>query len=65
MARVHNGHCTSRWRTWIAVYDALDFLASGMTSDQIVSDFPEFTGEQVRAVIEFAAMRERRFATPA
>jgi uncharacterized protein (DUF433 family) len=36
-----------------------------MTSDQIVSDFPELTDEHVRAAIEFAAMRERRLATPA
>ena len=51
--------------TRIAVYDVLDYLASGMSSDQIVSDFPELTGEHVRAAIEFAAMRERRLATPA
>lgn len=43
----------------------LDYLASGMTSDEIVSDFPELTGDHVRAGIEFAAMRERRLATPA
>ena len=36
-----------------------------MTSDQIVSDFPELTDAHVRAAIEFAAMRERRLATPA
>jgi uncharacterized protein (DUF433 family) len=51
--------------TRIAVYDVLDYLASGMTSEQIVSDFPELTDEHVRAAIEFAAMRERRLATPA
>jgi len=51
--------------TRIAVYDVLDYLASGMTSEQIVSDFPELTNGHVRAAIEFAAMRERRLATPA
>jgi uncharacterized protein (DUF433 family) len=51
--------------TRIAVYDVLDYLASGMTTDEIVSDFPELTGPHVRAAIEFAAMRERRLATPA
>lgn len=51
--------------TRIAVYDVLDYLASGMTSDEIVSDFPELTDDHVRAAIEFAAMRERRLATPA
>lgn len=51
--------------TRIAVYDVLDYLASGMTSEQIVSDFPEPTDEDARAAIDFAAMRERRPATPA
>jgi uncharacterized protein (DUF433 family) len=51
--------------TRIAVYDVLDYLASGMTADQIIADFPELTEQHVRAAIEFAAMRERRLATPA
>ena len=51
--------------TRIAVYDVLAYLASGMTVDEIVTDFPELTADHVRAAIEFAAMRERRLATPA
>lgn len=51
--------------TRIAVYDVLDYLASGMTTDEIVHDFPELTPDRVRAAIGFAAMRERRLATPA
>jgi uncharacterized protein (DUF433 family) len=51
--------------TRIAVYDVLDYLASGMTSEEIVHDFPELTDQHVRAAIEFAALRERRLATPA
>jgi uncharacterized protein (DUF433 family) len=51
--------------TRIAVYDVLDYLASGMTTEQIVHDFPELSEQHVRAAIEFAAMRERRLATPA
>ncbi len=51
--------------TRIAVYDVLDYLASGMTSAEIVDDFPELSDEHVRAAIGFAAMRERRLATPA
>jgi uncharacterized protein (DUF433 family) len=47
----------------IAVYDVLESLASGMTTDEIVADFPEFTPEHVRAAVEFAAVRERRLAT--
>ena len=51
--------------TRITVYDVLDYLASGMTADEIVADFPELTERHVRAAIEFAALRERRLATPA
>lgn len=39
--------------------------ASGMTAAEIVADFPELTERHVRAAIEFAALRERRLATPA
>ena len=49
--------------TRIAVYDVLEYLASGMTTDEIVVDFPELTPDHVRAAIEFAALRERRLAT--
>jgi uncharacterized protein (DUF433 family) len=50
--------------TRIAVYDVLDYLAAGMTTEQIVADFPELSEQHVRAAIEFAALRERRLATP-
>ncbi len=49
--------------TRITVYDVLDYLASGMSAEDIVADFPELTVEHVRAAIEFAALRERRLAT--
>ena len=52
-------------RSRIAVDDVLDHLASGMTTDQITLDFPELGEEHVRAALSFAAMRERRVATPA
>jgi len=51
--------------TRIAVYDVLDYLASGMTPSEIVGDFPELSEKHVLAAIEFAALRERRLATPA
>lgn len=51
--------------TRIAVYDVLEYLASGMTSEEIVADFPELTEAHIRATLEFAAVRERRLATPA
>jgi uncharacterized protein (DUF433 family) len=46
--------------TRISVYDVLDYLASGMTTEQIVADFPELTVEDIRACLAFAADRERR-----
>ena len=49
--------------TRIAVYDVLDYLASGMTEDQILSDFPELTSEDIRACLAFAADRERRLTS--
>jgi uncharacterized protein (DUF433 family) len=47
----------------ITVYDVLEYLASGMTEAQILADFPELTGEDIRACLAFAADRERRLMT--
>ena len=44
----------------ITVYDVLDYLASGMTQSQILSDFPDLTAEDILACLAFAADRERR-----
>ena len=44
----------------ITVYDILEYLASGMTIEQILSDFPELTKEDIYACLSFAADRERR-----
>ncbi len=33
----------------ITVYDVLDYLASGMTEDEILHDFPDLTRDDVRA----------------
>ena len=51
--------------TRIAVYDVLEYLASGMTHAEITDDFPEVTEAHIRATLEFAAARERRLATSA
>ncbi len=51
--------------TRITVYDVLEYLASGMSTDEIVTDFPELTSDHVRAALEFAAVREHRLASPA
>ena len=50
--------------TRITVYDVLDYLASGMTTSEIVLDFPELSEQHIRAALEFAAARERRLAAP-
>ncbi len=44
----------------ITVYDVLDYLASGMTVEDILADFPELEREDIHAVLVFAADRERR-----
>ena len=51
--------------TRITVQDVLEYLAAGMTEAQIMSDFPSLTSESIRAVLAFAAARERRLASPA
>ena len=44
----------------ITVYEVLDYLASDMTEDEILDDFPDLTREDLKACIAFAADRERR-----
>ena len=46
--------------TRITVYDLLEYLAGGMSEDQILADFPDLTREDIRACLAFAAARERR-----
>ena len=47
----------------ITVYDVLEYLASGMSEDEILSDFPDLTREDIRACLSFAADRERRLVS--
>lgn len=47
----------------ITVYEVLDYLASDMTEDEILADFPDLTREDFKACIAFAAERERRLVT--
>jgi uncharacterized protein (DUF433 family) len=44
----------------ITVYDVLEYLAAGMSVDQLLGDFPYLTETDVRAFLSFAADRERR-----
>ncbi len=43
----------------ITVYDILEYLASGMTEQEILEDFPYLTKEDILASLSFAATRER------
>ena len=47
----------------ITVYDVLEYLASGMSEHEILSDFPDLTPEDIRACLAFAADRERKFVS--
>lgn len=50
----------------ITVQDILEYLAAGMTEDEILGDFSELTHEDIKACLAFAADRERKlFVTPA
>lgn len=49
--------------TRITVYDILEYLAGGMTEDEILEDFPSLQREDIRAALAFAAARERRLAS--
>ncbi|MEG4803107.1 DUF433 domain-containing protein [Microcoleus sp. ARI1-B5] len=43
----------------ITVYDVLEYLASGMTYQEILDDFPYLTQQDILACLSFAAKRER------
>jgi uncharacterized protein (DUF433 family) len=43
----------------ITVYDQLEYLASGMTYQEILDDFPYLTQQDILACLSFAAKRER------
>ena len=48
--------------TRITVYDILEYLAGGMTEQEILADFPDLRAEHIKATLAFAAQRERRLA---
>ncbi len=39
----------------ISVYDILEYLASGMSQDQVLRDFPDLTKEDIQACLRYAA----------
>ncbi len=46
--------------TRISVYDVLSWLASGMTHEEIIINFPEITEEDISTSLSYAAERERK-----
>ncbi len=44
----------------MTVTDVLEYLAGGMSEDEILADFPDLTRDDIRACLAFAADRERR-----
>ena len=44
----------------ITVYDILEMLASGMSYDEILEDYPKLKLEDIFAVLRFVANRERQ-----
>ena len=46
--------------TRISVGDVLEYLASGMSEDQLLKEFPQLAREDIRACLVYAAERERR-----
>ncbi len=47
----------------ITVYDVLEWLASGMSAQEIIEDFPELTHEDIQACLAFAASREHQLTS--
>lgn len=47
----------------ITVYDVLSYLASGMTYEEILDDFPYLTQQDILACLSYAADRERQTLT--
>ncbi|MDZ8024065.1 MAG: DUF433 domain-containing protein [Nostoc sp. DedQUE11] len=47
----------------ITVYDVLSYLASSMTYEEVLDDFPYLTQEDILACLSYAADRERQMLT--
>ncbi|KQB44544.1 hypothetical protein B6A10_09110 [Flavobacterium sp. L1I52] len=46
--------------TRITVFDVLNWLANGMSFEDIIEDFPELNENQIRACLSYAADREHK-----
>lgn len=47
----------------ITIGDVLGYLASGMTEEEVLADFPELTREDIHACMAYAADVERKSRT--
>lgn len=50
--------------TRITVTDILEYLAGGMSEDEILDDFPNLSREDIRAALNFAAPPKTSFHEP-
>lgn len=46
--------------TRITVFDVLNWLANGMTINEIIEDYPELDEDQIKACLAYAADREHK-----
>jgi len=49
--------------TRMTVTDVLEYLAGGMSHEELLAEFPDLTETDIRACLAFAADRERKLAT--
>ena len=49
--------------TRMTVTDVLEYLAGGMTQEELLAEFPDLTAEDIRACLAFGANRERKLAS--
>ena len=49
--------CIRGTRIWVSLI--LDFLASGMTIDELLKEYPQLTEESIRAAIAYGAEMSR------
>lgn len=49
----------------ITVYDVLSYLASGMSQEEVLDDFPYLTQADILACLSYAADREQKILTVA
>lgn len=48
--------------TRISIYDILSWLASGISNENIIKDFPELTLDDIKASLYYAADKEKRIS---